>query len=87
VWKAVLKGAFCIPMDDGEIKLFRGVAGAIRPSGAKCPASISGLACSTSSRAFGLSGFKAATCALKPLVVFGNLGQRLGQLVVGNASC
>ena len=25
-WKAVLKGAFCIPMDEGEIKLFRGVA-------------------------------------------------------------
>ena len=25
-WKAVLKAAFCIPMDEGEIKLFRGVA-------------------------------------------------------------
>jgi hypothetical protein len=25
-WKAVLKGAFCIPMDEGERKLFRAVA-------------------------------------------------------------
>jgi hypothetical protein len=25
-WKAVLKGAFCLPMDAAELKLFRAVA-------------------------------------------------------------